>query len=88
MSKVKRKAVVDKEYCVACGTCVKACPLKIINIEQGVFAKINYEKCVGCGKCSKSCPASVIVYAFFTAFRQYLFRREPYKSFIGCSRYD
>ena len=48
MSKVKRKAVVDKEYCVACGTCVKACPLKIINIEQGVFAKINYEKCVGC----------------------------------------
>ena len=32
MSKVKRKAVVDKEYCVACGTCVKACPLKIINI--------------------------------------------------------
>ena len=53
MSKVKRKAVVDKEYCVACGTCVKACPLKIINIEQGVFAKINYEKCVGCGKCSK-----------------------------------
>ena len=60
MSKVKRKAVVDKEYCVDCGTCVKACPLKIINIEQGVFAKINYEKCVGCGKCSKSCPASVI----------------------------
>ena len=33
---------------------------EIINIEQGVFAKINYEKCVGCGKCSKSCPASVI----------------------------
>ena len=60
MSKVKRKAFVDKEYCVACGTCVKACTLKIINIEQGVFAKINYEKCVGCGKCSKSCPASVI----------------------------
>ena len=51
---------MDKEYCVACGTCVKACPLKIINIEQGVLAKINYEKCVGCGKCSKSCPASVI----------------------------
>ena len=33
---------------------------EIINIEQGVLAKINYEKCVGCGKYSKSCPASVI----------------------------
>ena len=54
MSKVKRKAVVDKEYCVACGTCVKACPLKIINIEQGVFAKINSDKC------ANACPASVI----------------------------
>lgn len=60
MSKVKRKAIVDIELCVACGSCVKACPLKIINIEQGVFAKIDTNKYVGCGKCAKSCPASVI----------------------------
>lgn len=56
----KRKAVVDTNLCVACGTCVKECPLQIINIEQGVFAKINFEKCVGCGKCAKACPATVI----------------------------
>lgn len=60
MAKTKRKAVIDKNYCVACGTCVKICPLKIISINQGVFAEINYEKCVGCGKCAKACPASVI----------------------------
>lgn len=60
MAKIKRKAVVDCDLCVACGTCVKECPLKIINIEQGVFAKIDTDKCVGCGKCAKSCPASVI----------------------------
>lgn len=60
MKKVKRKAIVDREYCVACGTCVKVCPLQIIQIEQGVFAKINSDKCVGCGKCSNACPASVI----------------------------
>ena len=60
MKKIKRKAIVDREYCVACGTCVKVCPLQIIQIEQGVFAKINSDKCVGCGKCSNACPASVI----------------------------
>lgn len=60
MLKNKKKAVVDKDYCVACGTCVKVCPFQLINIEQGVFAKINLSKCVGCGKCAKVCPASVI----------------------------
>ena len=60
MKKIKRKAIVDREYCVACGTCVKVCPLQIIHIEQGVFAKINSDKCVGCGKCANACPASVI----------------------------
>lgn len=60
MAKIKRKAIVDKEYCVACGSCVKVCPLGIINIEQGVFANIDENKCVGCGKCAKTCPASVI----------------------------
>ena len=60
MTKVKKKAMIDKNYCVACGTCVKICPLQLIHIEQGVFAEINTEKCVGCGKCAKACPASVI----------------------------
>lgn len=60
MVKTKKKALVDKEHCVACGSCVKVCPLGIINIEQGVYAKINTDKCVGCGKCARTCPASVI----------------------------
>ncbi len=49
MKKIKKKAIVDKSSCVACGTCLKSCPLQIIHIEQGVFAQINYDKCVGCG---------------------------------------
>ncbi|PHV71875.1 4Fe-4S ferredoxin [Sporanaerobium hydrogeniformans] len=60
MAKIKRKALVDTEFCVACGSCVKVCPLQIITIEQGVFAKLEKDKCVGCGKCAKACPASVI----------------------------
>ena len=57
---LKKKASINIDECVACGTCVKVCPLNLIAIEQGVFTKINTDKCVGCGKCAKVCPASVI----------------------------
>ena len=56
----KRRAVVDESACVACGCCVKVCPLSAIRIRRGIRAEVNGERCVGCGKCAKECPASVI----------------------------
>ena len=56
----KRKASVDSRLCVACGCCVKVCPLQAIEIVRGVMAQVRQEKCVGCGKCARECPASVI----------------------------
>lgn len=58
--KIKKKAVVDKKQCVACGCCVKVCPVFAITILSGVSANINADMCVGCGKCARECPASVI----------------------------
>ncbi len=55
-----RKARVDQTLCVACGCCVKVCPLGAITISRGICAVVDPEKCVGCGKCAKECPASVI----------------------------
>lgn len=60
MAKIRRKAFVDRKHCVACGCCVKVCPMNAIEIVRGVMALISAEKCVGCGKCAKECPASVI----------------------------
>lgn len=62
MNKVrkKRRAVVDKDTCVACGCCVKVCPMQAIAVVKGIAAQVNEDKCVGCGKCAKECPASVI----------------------------
>ena len=58
--KIRRKAVVDPSACVACGCCVKVCPLQAIRVVQGVVARDDLERCVGCGRCAKECPASVI----------------------------
>lgn len=56
----KRRAVVDEKSCVACGCCVKVCPLSAIQIWRGIRAAVNAEQCVGCGRCARECPASVI----------------------------
>ena len=58
--KNRRKAVVDRSACVACGCCAKVCPLQAIRVIRGIAAQVDPEKCVGCGKCVKECPASVI----------------------------
>lgn len=57
---IRKKAIVDKNYCAACGVCVKNCPLGAIKIVNGIAAEIDENKCVGCGRCKKACPASVI----------------------------
>ena len=56
----RRKAVVETSACVACGCCVKVCPLQAIDIVRGVAARVDWDMCVGCGKCARECPASVI----------------------------
>ena len=59
--KKKRKVFVQQSDCVACGCCVKVCPLGAIQIMKGIMAEVDMTKCVGCGKCEKECPASVII---------------------------
>ena len=55
-----RKAVVAQEACVACGCCVKVCPIGAIEVVHGLFAQVAGDRCVGCGRCAKECPAAVI----------------------------
>lgn len=56
----KKRAYVERNDCVACGCCVRACPLKAISVYRGLYALVDEEKCVGCGKCARECPATVI----------------------------
>lgn len=58
--RVPKKAIVSEQACVACGCCMKVCPLGAISIDRGIKAVVNRDICVGCGKCARECPASVI----------------------------
>lgn len=60
VKKKRRKAAVNQKECVACGCCMKVCPLSAIQVVKGVAAQVDESKCVGCGKCARECPASVI----------------------------
>lgn len=55
-----KKAIIDAQNCVACGTCMKVCSKSAIFINSGVTAVVDKENCVGCGKCVKACPACLI----------------------------
>ena len=46
--------------CVACGCCVRVCPLSAIRIWNGITARVDADRCVGCGKCAAECPATII----------------------------
>ena len=56
----KKVAAVNKNQCVACGVCMKDCPMNAVNIWKGCYAVIDKDMCIGCGKCARSCPAGSI----------------------------
>lgn len=55
-----RKVATVMPQCVACGYCMKTCPLGAISVPMGVRAVVDEGKCIGCGKCARACPAQVI----------------------------
>lgn len=60
ITKSQRRAEVDRAVCVACGCCLKVCPLSAIEVYRGVYARVDQRRCVGCGLCVGECPAGVI----------------------------
>lgn len=46
---------LDKEKCVHCGACAKACQMQVDPVENA-----NHPECIRCGACKKSCPVKAI----------------------------
>ena len=50
---------VDKDKCVSCGACEKACKMDV-----DVTKNPNHAECIRCGMCMKSCPTNAICYKY------------------------
>ncbi|MDD5697492.1 MAG: 4Fe-4S binding protein [Victivallaceae bacterium] len=52
-------AIVDKDTCTGCESCVDACPVEAISMQEGV-AEISADDCIDCGACVSECPVEAI----------------------------
>ncbi|MEK7273686.1 MAG: 4Fe-4S binding protein [Candidatus Desantisbacteria bacterium] len=52
-------AYIITDECVACGTCLEACPNNAI--EEGEDKYKITDECLECGDCVESCPVGAII---------------------------
>lgn len=82
LSIVNGVAVVDREKCVACGACIKACPKGLIDLvpyDSAIRVSCNSHDmpkaskdncaaaCIGCGICARNCPSEAVKVENFLA---------------------
>ncbi len=94
-------AVVDKEKCVACGACIKACPKNLIELvpyakkvrvtcnsldPAAVAMKACDTACIGCGKCSRACPVEAIEMIATKAVPPAKLAKIDYSKCVGCGK--
>ena len=51
-------AKVDASVCGGCETCVGACPVSAITMENGIA--VISDECIECGACVGECPCNAI----------------------------
>ncbi len=53
------KAIIDKEKCIGCGTCMEHCRFKAILCKDGKY-EVDPFSCESCGVCKVFCPVGAI----------------------------
>ena len=50
---------INKNDCTGCGSCVEACPVNTIVVNEGK-GEIEMEACIHCGICHNICPENAV----------------------------
>jgi len=66
---MKATPVFSYETCIACGICVQACPITVLELSNLTVDKLKkaYPEiregatCIGCKMCEKQCPIGAVV---------------------------
>ncbi|MGC3977044.1 MAG: 4Fe-4S binding protein [Paludibacteraceae bacterium] len=60
VNRLKPAKLYNKNKCIGCATCVKACPEDALSLRaiEGIVA--NIDRCTMCGKCAEVCPTRAI----------------------------
>jgi len=51
---------IDKELCIACGSCVSICPVEIIELAEDAAHLTSEDSCIECGTCVDACVVEAI----------------------------
>ena len=76
-------AVVKKDLCLGCGTCVSLCPTSAIKMVKGNQTYVPYvdkDICTASGTCLKVCPGHEFDFKYFN---EEIFNREPEDRILG-----
>lgn len=52
-------AIVNKDTCTGCESCVDTCPVEAISMD-GDKAVVSADDCIDCGACVGECPVEAI----------------------------
>jgi len=55
-----RKVRIDAGRCTSCGSCIEACPNKVVTDDYRIIDK----RCIGCGRCADVCPTGAIGFSY------------------------
>lgn len=55
------KIKFNKNKCVSCQSCVKACPMRALQKEED-HLKYNIHNCITCRQCTSACPTNAIIF--------------------------
>lgn len=61
------RVVIDYEKCKACGACVKACPMGVLEMIDEEPYPVDLSSCHGCGECANTCPQKAIKVVYMAA---------------------